>query len=953
MRRLLHWLALCVPLIVIPPTIHGQQNQTARQAIDLQEIVKFQQITQIKKLEKLDGANLAWLQFSKVPNQKQWSELSDKGFKVLSYDKDKTYLAAFPSHVSPEDLEALGVIAFAPTTREQKMATDIRNKEYPEHALTDDGQLKIAINFHPGYPKDRYYALLEQYDVEIMEDRYGAGNIFTLIVHPTAIDLIADEPLVAFIDVVTPPVDLLTNEVRSLHNATYVNSSNGFGLNGNGVVVGIGDGGELGSHLDFQDRVINYAAGTYSSFGDHGDHVAGIVGGGGMINPRHRGVASEATVLIQKTSLITYYAADYYNNHEMVLTNNSYGTSFNCTSNGTYNYTSQSLDLQLRDIPDMLHVFAAGNSGTQTCTPYPDGFFTLLRFYQSAKNVLTVGNVTDTREIKNNSSRGPASDGRLKPEICGVGTSVTSTGRNFDYPTKTGTSMSAPAVTGTLALMYESYRNVYGINPSGALIKAMACNTAEDLGNSGPDYTYGYGLINVRRAVEGIQDGLFFENAISNGGSATHSITIPANTKQVKVMLYWTDKEAEPYPVKALVNDLDLVLTTSGGTNYLPWVLNHNPSNVNDAATRQADHLNNIEQVTIDNPAAGTYTISVLGTEVPFGPQDYVVVYEFVTEDVVLTFPMGGEHLGFSEVGAIQWDTDISNTSTFKVEYSLDGGSNWNLIDGNIPASQRTLFWTLPSTTSENAFIRVTKNVGGANDSNATAFGIFGIPQLIASPACEGMVALEWNAIDGVDYYEIQKFEGTTIITIDTTTAIEFLVDAGNMILGEKYWFAVKGKLNNGMGTCRSQAQSCITTNEAACNWSNDVIAEAIIVSTKGRVGTSSALEVNEVISLSVKNIGDNAVSDIDLSYQVNGGTIVTESYTQSIASGQTIVYAFDQKANLSAVGTYSIDAWVTFDNDIDTSNNSIIGEHVSEQLDNDPVNLTSSPLTVKFELSN
>ncbi|MFT4666442.1 MAG: hypothetical protein ACI9XB_003408 [Gammaproteobacteria bacterium] len=954
MRRLLMWLALFVPFIVIPPTVHGQPNQTARKAIDLQELVNFKQDFQHTNFEKLEEANLAYFQFTQIPDEKQLAALKAKGLKVMSYSSNKTYLLSFPNSLDKRDLIKLGIVAFAPTKKEQKLAANIRDKVYPAYAMTGDNRLKIAINFHEGFSKNRYHFLLEKYDIEILEDQFTAKNIITIIAHLADIDLIAEEPLVAFVDLVTPPVEQLNHEVKALQKISYVNSANGYNLKGNGVVVGIGDGGELGDHLDFQDRVINYANGTYSSFGDHGDHVSGIVGGGGQVNPRHKGMAPEATVLTQKTSLVTYYAEDYYNDHGMILTNNSYGTSFNCATNGTYNYTSQNLDLQMRNFPDMLHVFAAGNSGSQTCSPYPAGYFTLLKFYQSAKNVLTVGNVTDSRIIKSNSSRGPASDGRLKPEICGIGTSVTSTSRNFDYSTKTGTSMAAPSVTGTMALLYESYRNENGnANPQGGLMKAVACNTADDLGNDGPDYIYGFGLINARRAISTIQDGRHLTSSISNGDSNTHTINVPANTKEVKVMLYWTDKEAVPYPVKALVNNLDVEVTTSNGTNLLPWVLNFDPAHVADLATRQVDSLNNIEQVSLDNPPSGNYTISVTGTEIPEGPQEYYIVYEFVAEDVVLTHPMGEEPFGFSEVEPIQWDTDNNNTSTFTVEYSLDGGSNWIVIDNNVAADQRSLFWAVPSNVTESAFVKVSKNIGGYSDSNATAFSIYDAPVLLTSPACEGRVFLDWNEIGGVDHYEVLKYEGTEMVSVGTTMDSEYTVIDSDMVLGEQYWFAVKGIKSGGLGSKRSIAMPCIPTDDAACDWSNDILAEAIIIPLKGRIMTGSGLTSTEVVSLQVRNIGDNEVSGIDLSYRINNGSVVTEHYAPAIASGELITYIFDQVVDMSLVGGYTIDAWVNFGEDININNDSIIGQTHSEQLANPPIDLEQGALAFDFELSN
>ncbi len=954
MRRLLMWLALFVPFIVIPPTVHGQPNQAARKAIGLQELVNFKQDSQHTNFEKLEGANLAYFQFEQIPDEKQLAALKAKGLKVMSYSSNKTYLVSFPNSLDQKELTELGIKAFAPTQKEQKLATNIRDKAYPSHAITEDDRLKIAINFHEGFSKNRYHSLLEKYDIEILEDQFTAKNIITIVAHPEDVDLIAEEPLVTFVDLVTPPVEQLNHEVKSLQKVTYVNSANGHNLKGNGVVVGVGDGGQLGDHIDFQDRVINYANGTYSSFGDHGDHVAGIVGGGGQIDPRHKGMAPEATVLTQKTSLVTYYAEDYYTDHGMVLTNNSYGTSFNCTTNGTYNYTSQNLDLQMRNFPDMLHIFASGNSGSQTCSPYPAGYFTLLKFYQSAKNVLTVGNVTDSRVIKSNSSRGPASDGRLKPEICGVGTSVTSTSRSFDYSVKTGTSMAAPSVTGTMALLYESYRNENGnANPTGGLMKAIACNTADDLGNDGPDYTYGYGLINARRAIETIQDGRHLTSTISDGGSNTHTINVPSNTKEVKVMLYWTDKEAEPYPTKALVNNLDIEMTTSNGTSLLPWVLDFDPAHVGDLATRQVDDLNNIEQITFDNPPSGNYTITVAGTEIPEGPQEYYIVYEFVTEDVVLTHPMGKEQFSFSEVEPIQWDTDINNTSTFTVEYSLDGGSSWVVIDNNVAADQRSLFWTVPSNMTENGFVRVSKNAGSYSASNITAFSIYSAPVVLAIPACEGRVFLDWDEIGGVDHYEILRYEGNEMVSIGTTMNSEYTVIDTDMILGEQYWFAVKGINDGGLGSKRSIAVPCIPTADASCDWSNDIVVEAISVPLKGRIMTGSGLTNAEMVSLEVRNIGDNEVSGIDLSYRINNGSVVTEHYAPSIASGELLSYTFNQVIDMSLVGNYSIDAWVNFAEDINIDNDSIIGETHAEQLANLPIDLGQGPLMFDFELTN
>jgi hypothetical protein len=70
---------------------------------------------------------------------------------------------------------------------------------------------------------------------------------------------------------------------------------------------------------------------------------------------------------------------------------------------------------------------------------------------------------------------------------------------------------------------------------------------------------------------------------------------------------------------------------------------------------QEVDNLNNIEQITFDNPAAGTYKIIVTGTTVPLNTQEFSVVYDYVAPELLLTYPMGGEfNPGTTEY--IRWD---------------------------------------------------------------------------------------------------------------------------------------------------------------------------------------------------------------------------------------------------------------------------------------------------------
>ena len=124
-------------------------------------------------------------------------------------------------------------------------------------------------------------------------------------------------------------------------------------------------------------------------------------------------------------------------------------------------------------------------------------------------------------------------------------------------------------------------------------------------------------------------------------------------------MVYWPDFPGAANASKALVNDLDMALLAPGGTTtYLPWVLNPTPNAITlDApAIRAIDTLNNMEQVTLINPPSGTYQIRVNGTEVPMGPQTFYVVTQLYQDELVLTYPIGGEGFVPGEKEIVRWD---------------------------------------------------------------------------------------------------------------------------------------------------------------------------------------------------------------------------------------------------------------------------------------------------------
>jgi len=889
---------------------------------------------------KYDGHFYVTVKFDEIPSAKK---IAQSEIKLLSYQGNNTYSVAIPSYSNKNSLSKIGINFIDKPTKSKKISSALLEKRYPEWMLKQKGKIDVAIIFYDQLSEEKIDRLISAYNGEVLR-KIDKNKIVTIRIEEEKLLKIAAFPLVAHIDVIESPLFPLNHESEVISKANVVHSNlpGGKNLKGSGVVIGVGDGGQLGDHIDFEGRVINKADGTYSIYGFHGDHVSGTVGGAGNLNPRHKGLAPEATILTQQTMDIVYNAEEYVENLDMVVTNNSYGPGPDCTSNGTYSYASVFLDKQLREIPQLLHLYAAGNSGSDTCGDFPQGYKTILRNYGSAKNVLTVGAVDEKRKIGNLSSRGPVNDGRLKPEICGVGMKVTSTGREYDYHQISGTSMATPAVAASIGLMYERYRQMHNNeNPLGVLMKSIACNTADDLGNKGPDYVYGFGLMNVRRAIEVVEKEQFMVAEVSNEEENIFTIEVPEGLSELKIMLNWNDKEAESGVLKTLVNNLDLQVINPYNNTYTPWTLDHEANRVDDIAVRGIDNLNNVEQVTIDIPVAGTYQIKIKGTEIPFGPQSFVVSYDFVKPELILTHPFGEERFIPNQNELIQWEAERANTSPFKVEYSADGGNNWIVLADNIAADKRHFVWELDENVAVTTTgkIRVSRSNGAEVSMNQHDFSILYRPEnMTASAICEGYIKLRWDEVPDAESYEIHTLVEGAMYPIDVTDDREYIIE-DNFDIGEKYWFSVVAINGQGYKSERSIASFCEATDSGNCPWGADGQIIYHIPQVDGRDLTSSSINMKQ-IDIGIKNIGNDAINDLEVAYRINDGQPIREAYSPVIQSGDQVAYTFNQKYDFTIPGEYYVDAWINHEKDIRNQNDSVIGQYKITQLSNEPVSL-------------
>lgn len=445
--------------------------------------------------------------------------------------------------------------------------------------------------------------------------------------------------------------------------------TSGLSLDGTGVRLGIWDGGAvLASHQEFQGRV---TLGNSGSSASHASHVAGTMIAGG-VSASAIGMSPKATLRSYNWSNDTGEMASEAAGG-LLLSNHSYGrvTGWNFSNNtwywygnpavseaedvafGLYDEAARVWDTVAYNAPRYLIVKSAGNDRNDRPTSQPtqhlvrvngtwtesatvrdpdggnDGYDSMSS-YSLAKNILSVGAINDVPNGYSSPSSvvmtafsgwGPADDGRIKPDIVANGTALNSVSNasTTSYASSSGTSMAAPNVTGSLGLLVEQARRTLGRDLMAATMKGLAIHTTDETGDTpGPDYRFGWGLLNTRRAAEtirqhGAMHPTLFEQVLPNGGKFAVPV-VSDGSGPLRATICWTDPTGSlpPYTLnprnKVLVHDLDLRLVGPDGT-HLPWTLNvFNPTA---AAVPGDNSTDNVEQVLLNNPTAGVYWVEV------------------------------------------------------------------------------------------------------------------------------------------------------------------------------------------------------------------------------------------------------------------------------------------------------------------------------------------------------
>lgn len=578
-----------------------------------------------------------------------------------------------------------------------------------------------------------------------------------------------------------------------------------YNLNGEGMTVGVWDAARARTnHVELAGKV-TIKDGT-STNDDHATHVAGTIAAKG-VDARARGMGTNTLIHSYNwdndySEMTAAGAAAAGDASRLPISNHSYGYEAANADMGRYETEARTTDTLANSLPFYQVFWAAGNEQDELTSL---GGYQSITFNGLAKNVITVGAVNDAvsgglRSPVNGtlayfSSMGPCDDGRIKPDIVANGVSVYScvaTSTNSYDGTYSGTSMATPNAAGSAALLQQLYKsNFSGQIMRASMLKGLLIHTADDLGRPGPDYQYGWGLINVKAAAD-----VILAHKASLGAPKLIEGTITSTNKiqdyqfawdgstPIRATLVWTDPAGAAQTgsnsrTRNLIHDLDLKITAPNGTTtHLPYVMPFvgvwTTNSMTNAAVTGTNRVDNVERVDIPSPTQnGTYTVTVgmYGTNVLTTNQIYSLVVTGGADVpvnpppvVTLDAPLDGAAvLPGAQVNLSATATDAviggGPGVVTKVEF-LSGDT----VLGEDTTAPYTLAWTPPASGTYNLAARATDSEGETSTSAVARLTVLvgdGSPAVASFTPTSGPVGTS-VVITGSNFADVMavKFNG-------------------------------------------------------------------------------------------------------------------------------------------------------------------------------------------------
>ncbi len=570
-------------------------------------------------------------------------------------------------------------------------------------------------------------------------------------------------------------------------NKLWLNGGLGLNLSGDSMFIGVWDGGKVReSHVELVNRATQLDGA--STLSNHATHVSGTIAAAG-VKASAKGMAYKAQVRAYDWNLDELEMSQAASNG-MLVSNHSYGYIAGWYNNtdkdrwewygdilvsstedfkyGYYDNQAQDWDEIANANPYYLIVKSAGNDRGKklpasetshwvynrntgqfslSSTPRPaTGPYDCIPGAGVSKNILTVGAVnaipagysqTSDVVMSGFSGWGPTDDGRIKPDVVGNGVGVNSSIASGDnaYASYNGTSMAAPNVSGSLLLWQEHHRKLNGNYMKAATLKGLAIHTADEAGaNPGPDYSFGWGLVNSAKAVQ----------LLSNAGSSDqiHELALANQAHYERVVysdgttplyttLCWNDPAASPSTqilndtTPRLVHDLDIrLIRLDDQSVFEPWILD--PANPANAATTGDNRRDNVEQVKIASPQAGYYRIVVshkgnLSKTQDFallisGLQPKVKAEALVPSGTVCTnYGLALQFTGYGDPQEVRW--------TFFGPDTLVVLGNPAQVKFNKPGTYALQQWVKGSYNEDSVFINAAYQVNPSPDAVISSLG--------------------------------------------------------------------------------------------------------------------------------------------------------------------------------------------------------------------------------------
>lgn len=741
----------------------------------------------------------------------------------------------------------------------------------------------------------------------------------------------------------------------------WPNGGLGFSLSGASAAMkgklGVWDGGRARpTHVELNGRINNKNATVAIS--DHTTHVSGTLIASG-VNPQAKGMSFGAQELIvydfnnNTSEMMTESAAG------MLISNHSYGTISGWYYNtgvtparwefrgqagatedykfGFYNDEAQMFDSIAFMSPNHLIVKSAGNNRNQIgpsvganywrynsagtmidAGARPEGIYSndgydILPTSSTAKNILTVGAIEpipsgysqpSDAKFSDFSSWGPTDDGRIKPDVVADGVNLYSSIGTSDnaYAIYSGTSMASPSAAGSLFLLQEHWAALHpGTFMRSATLKALAIHTANEAGPAaGPDYQYGWGVLNIGNAARLISEANSsnrsdIREATLNSGQPVSFDVVASGNGELKVTLVWTDPKGTPHAASIdintpkLVHDLDLRITRAS-TTYMPWVMN--PASPSASATRGDNTLDNVEQIVIADVEPGaTYRITISNKNtLARGAQAYSLIVSGA----------GGAAYCKTSMPTIANGARIDSVSFGGIQHQTDPGCN-----------------------GYNNFTNFT----GSVESNTT------VPIYVRVNACSGgavnKIVKAWLDLNGDgDFEDAGELLGTSpVINGDGVYSTNVTIPTGGAVGTYSVLRIIVQETSNANDVVPCGPYSKGETQDFRIRFATP--ANDAAITTLVAPLSPSCADGTQYVTVRFRNFSNSAKSNFVLSGSVKDGATViqalTGTFVPSVAAGGEVEFTFQTPFVAVAGKTYTIAAKVTVAGDQDPTNDELI----------------------------